>query len=78
MVYDGFVMAASPAIPMWNTALLPVLCFFYSILGGTTLTVFLHSLGYGVIMNLELLEFVEISLFIINLVVVLMLSLIHI
>ena len=33
---------------------------------------FLHSLGYGVIMNLELLEFVEISLFIINLVVVLM------
>lgn len=47
MVYDGFVMNASPAISLWNTALMPVLCLFYSLLGGMTTNLFLLHLGVG-------------------------------
>jgi formate-dependent nitrite reductase membrane component NrfD len=45
-IYDGFLMNSSPSIPLWNTAMMPVLCLFYSLLGGTTLTLFLIEFGY--------------------------------
>lgn len=44
MFYDGFVMKASPSIPFWSTALLPVLCLTYAALGGTTLSLALGEL----------------------------------
>lgn len=34
MFYSGFVLSYSPAIPFWNTPLLPILCVFYAFLGG--------------------------------------------
>ncbi len=44
-VYDGFLLTSSNAIPIWNTALMPVMCMFYAFLGGTTLTLFLTHFG---------------------------------
>lgn len=41
MTYDGFVLAASPAMALWNTPLMPVIAFFYALLGGVTFTVVL-------------------------------------
>lgn len=73
MVYDGFVMSASPAIPLWNTAFMPVLCLFYSALGGTTLTIFLNNLGLGgLAIDLATLERLEVGLILINLLMILM------
>jgi formate-dependent nitrite reductase membrane component NrfD len=43
-VYDGFLLTSSPAIPIWNTALMPVMCMFYSFLGGTTMVMFMAIL----------------------------------
>ena len=43
MVYDGLLLTSSPAIPLWDTALMPVLCISYSFLGGTTLTLLFES-----------------------------------
>ncbi|MBI4322120.1 MAG: polysulfide reductase NrfD [Chloroflexi bacterium] len=45
MIYDGFVLSYSPAIQLWNTALLPVLFGTYAMMGGTTLTLLLTHLG---------------------------------
>jgi formate-dependent nitrite reductase membrane component NrfD len=44
-VYTGFVMNYVNAIQLWNSALLPVLFFLCSILGGFGLTVALGALG---------------------------------
>ncbi|MBI2918590.1 MAG: polysulfide reductase NrfD [Chloroflexi bacterium] len=41
-VYSGFVLAYSPAISFWNTALLPLLFLLYSFLGGIALTFVLY------------------------------------
>jgi len=45
-VYDGFLLTSSPAIPFWNTALMPVMCMFYALLGGTTMVLFLKYFGF--------------------------------
>ncbi len=42
--YDGLVMNSSPAIPFWNSGLLPLLAFMYAALGGTTLSITLRGL----------------------------------
>jgi formate-dependent nitrite reductase membrane component NrfD len=47
MFYDGLVMKASPAIPFWNSTLLPVLCLTYATLGGVTLSLMLTTLQGG-------------------------------
>jgi formate-dependent nitrite reductase membrane component NrfD len=57
MFYDGLVMKASPAIPFWNSALLPVLCLTYGTLGGTTLSLMMTALQGG--MPLPALERLE-------------------
>jgi sulfite dehydrogenase (quinone) subunit SoeC len=44
MFYDGFVMNHSPAIPFWNTKLLPLLILMYAALGGTTLSITMRML----------------------------------
>ena len=69
MIYDGFVMAASPALALWSTPLLPVLALSYSLLGGVTL-----SIALGNWLNeaeaVRRLETLELALFGLNLVIV--------
>jgi formate-dependent nitrite reductase membrane component NrfD len=64
MFYDGLVMKASPAIPFWNSALLPVLCLTYATLGGATLSLMLTTLQGGI--PLPALERLEHWLLVIN------------
>jgi formate-dependent nitrite reductase membrane component NrfD len=47
MVYTGFAMNYVNGIPLWNSALLPVLFIIYGILGGLGLIVFLGVAGAG-------------------------------
>ena len=70
-IYDGFLMNSSPSIPLWNTAMMPVLCLFYSLLGGTTLTLFLIEFGFvQVAVGTVFLSNMEIVLLLTNLVVI--------
>ena len=70
-IYDGFLMNSSPSIPLWNTAMMPVLCLFYSLLGGTTLTLFLIEFGFTeVAIATVFLSNMEIVLLITNLIVI--------
>jgi formate-dependent nitrite reductase membrane component NrfD len=73
IIYDGFVMAYSPSIPLWNTALLPMLCLTYSLLGGTTLSILLIKLGYGseLSLGMKTIELVELLFIITNLIMLL-------
>ncbi|MBI4322220.1 MAG: polysulfide reductase NrfD [Chloroflexi bacterium] len=67
MIYDGFLMNSSPAIQFWNNALLPVLCFFYALLGGSTLTFLLASLSTSGVVRMEQIESLETSILLFNL-----------
>lgn len=73
-VYDGFLLTSSPAIPIWNTALMPVMCMFYSFLGGTTMVMFMAHLGYMRLSEkfITLLPNLEIALLVANLLIVLL------
>jgi formate-dependent nitrite reductase membrane component NrfD len=68
MIYDGFVMSHSPSIPLWNTALMPLLCLSYSVLGGVTLNVFLLEVVSG--MGMKMLHSLEVTLLATNLLIV--------
>ncbi len=39
MIYLGFVLSYSPAIPLWNTGLMPLISLAYGLLGGVTLVI---------------------------------------
>ncbi|MCL6610320.1 MAG: polysulfide reductase NrfD [Peptococcaceae bacterium] len=67
-ITDGFVMNDSPAIPLWNTPMLPFLFLFYSLLGGTSVFFFLVHGGWASITPLVDLETLETALIIINLI----------
>lgn len=55
MIYTGFVMAQSPAIPLWNTPLLPVLFMAYGLAGGVDLTMIsLAAMGEEAASSIEL------------------------
>jgi sulfite dehydrogenase (quinone) subunit SoeC len=70
-VYDGFLLTSSPAIPIWNTALMPVLCMFYALLGGTTMTLFLAHMGFtDLAISSGILSVIEIILLVVNLIIV--------
>lgn len=47
MIYDGFVIATPPSIPLWHNAIMPMLALAYSLLGGTTLVLLLATAGAG-------------------------------
>lgn len=47
MLYTGYLMAFSPSIPFWNSALLPVLFLIYSAESGTALTLPLYATFSG-------------------------------
>jgi formate-dependent nitrite reductase membrane component NrfD len=73
-VYDGFLLTSSPAIPIWNTALMPVMCMFYALLGGTTMVLFLQHFGF-IRMSPEIAAFmptIEIVLLVVNLIIVML------
>ncbi len=59
MLYTGYLMAFSPSIPFWNSALLPVLFLVYSAESGTALTIPLHAMLTGAeVHTLEAIEMV--------------------
>lgn len=67
-ITDGFVMNDSPAIPLWNTAMIPFLFLLYSMLGGTSIFLFLVHVGWADVNTLISLETLETTLIIINLI----------
>jgi formate-dependent nitrite reductase membrane component NrfD len=72
-IYDGFLLTSSNAIPIWNTALMPVMCMFYAFLGGTTMTLFLAHFGFiQLAVSEHLLANVEMALLVVNLLIVVM------
>jgi formate-dependent nitrite reductase membrane component NrfD len=62
MIYTGFVMSASPAIPFWNTAILPVMFMMYGFIGGLDLLFLLAAFGGEGTFHLEHLEAIQILL----------------
>jgi formate-dependent nitrite reductase membrane component NrfD len=58
LLYEGFVYAASVAIPFWRTPLLPILYVAYGIRGGAALLLVAGSLG-GAAVDLEAMEAVK-------------------
>ncbi len=70
-VSDGFVVNASPAIPLWNTAMMPFLFLLYSLLAGTTVYLFMTASGLVSSVHAAYLEHMEIALIIVNLIAVL-------
>ncbi len=58
MMYSGFVLSYSPAIPFWNTPLLPLISIVYALMGGVGLLFGLSAVGPG----LETLETLEMGL----------------
>lgn len=68
---DGFVINNSPAIPLWNTTMMPLLFLLYSLLGGSSLVLFLHHGGWLAIpWGASFLRLLEVSLISINLLAV--------
>jgi len=67
-VTDGFVMNDSPAIPLWNTPMVPFLFLLYSLLGGTSVFFFLAHGGWIGVNSLLNLETLETTLILINLI----------
>jgi formate-dependent nitrite reductase membrane component NrfD len=64
VLYTGFLMAASPSIPFWNTAVLPIIFLVCSLAGG--ISVIFISLPFFPIarINVAFLELIEIFLLI--------------
>ncbi len=71
MVYTGFVLSPSPAIPFWNSAFFPVIFFAYSLLAGIDFLILASPLLPGPEINLALLEKVQFGLVLLCLLMVL-------
>jgi formate-dependent nitrite reductase membrane component NrfD len=59
MIYTGFVLAPSPAIPFWNSALFPIIFFVYSLLAGIDILLLASPLLPGESVNVLALERVQ-------------------
>lgn len=70
MGYTGFVLAYSPAIPLWNTTLLPILFILYSLMGALGAMFAMSPAIDWTKTNLALLEIGEIVLISLSLVVI--------
>jgi formate-dependent nitrite reductase membrane component NrfD len=68
MFYDGFVLKASKGIRFWDSYMMPVLMLFYATLGGITVTLALEVLANEA--TTKRLEWVEIALLVVNLVLI--------
>lgn len=62
MMYSGFLLSYSSAIPFWNTTLLPVVFAFYSFMGGIGSLFALNLAMGGKAIDVRSLELLEISL----------------
>ncbi len=56
MIYTGFVLSPSPAIPFWNSALFPVIFFVYSLLAGIDILILASPFLPGAPLDLVSLE----------------------
>lgn len=56
MVYTGFVLSPSPAIPFWNSAFFPIIFFAYSLLAGIDILILASPLLPGAPLDLTVLE----------------------
>ena len=68
MFYDGFVLKASKGIAFWDSYLMPVLMLFYATLGGITVTLALEVLADAA--TTKRLEWIEIALLVVNLLLI--------
>ena len=64
MVYTGFVLSPSPAIPFWNSAFFPMIFFAYSLLAGLDILILLALLQPAASISILTLEQVQIALMI--------------
>lgn len=71
MVYTGFVLSPSPAIPFWNSAFFPIIFFAYSLLAGIDFLILASPLLPGPMLDLGFLERVQSTLALICLLLVL-------
>lgn len=62
MIYTGFVLSPSPAIPFWNSALFPAIFFAYSLLAGIDILILASPLLPGGSLDLLSLERLQIYL----------------
>ena len=62
MIYTGFVLSPSPAIPFWNSALFPVIFFVYSLLAGIDILILASPFLPGAPVDLISLERLQIYL----------------
>lgn len=56
MIYTGFVLAPSPAIPFWNSAFFPIVFFVYSLLAAIDILILSSPLLPGAPLDLAWLE----------------------
>lgn len=70
VLYTGFLMAASPSIPFWNTAMLPMIFLVCSFTGGISVILITFPLLGLLTMNIAFLESIEIMLIIIGLFII--------
>src|SRR3990172_10689939 len=56
MIYTGFVLAPSPAIPFWNSAFFPIIFFAYSLLAGIDILILTSPMLPGPSLDLMFLE----------------------
>jgi formate-dependent nitrite reductase membrane component NrfD len=59
MVYTGFVLSPSPAIPFWNSAFFPIIFFAYSLLAGVDILILASPLLPGPSVDLISLEKIQ-------------------
>ena len=59
MIYTGFVLSPSPAIPFWNSAFFPVIFFVYSLLAGIDILLLSSPLLPGPALDLSVLERIQ-------------------
>jgi formate-dependent nitrite reductase membrane component NrfD len=71
MVYTGFVLSPSPAIPFWNSAFFPVIFFAYSLLAGIDFLILASPVLPGSDIDIALLEKFQFGLVLVCLLMVL-------
>jgi polysulfide reductase chain C len=71
MVYTGFVLSPSPAIPFWNTAFFPIVFFAYSLLAGIDFLILASPLLSPPEVDIASLEKIQFGLLVFCLIVIL-------
>lgn len=77
IIYLGFVLSYSPAIKLWNSGLMPIICLNYGLLGGVTLLILFgyHAFLIDNPQTLHMLKVLELGLVLYG--IILILSFLH-